>query len=73
MLNDKGLKNMGIIPEVISLPIEIPKENIYNKRIPLEDFPIFLKPYPLDIVIGFLENSHDMLFLHLLKLLLKIR
>lgn len=58
MFNVKGLNNMSIIPEVISPSAEIPKEDIYNKRIYLEDFPIFSKPNPLDVVIGFLENCH---------------
>lgn len=47
MLNSKGLKNTGIITDVTTLPTEISKEFIHNRRIPLEDFPIFLKPYPL--------------------------
>lgn len=41
MFNAKGLKNMGIITDVITPPAEIPKEIIHNRRIPLEDFPIF--------------------------------
>lgn len=58
MFNAKGMNNMGIIPKLIRPPAEIPKEYIYNRRIPLEDFPIFSKPNPLDVVIGFLENFH---------------
>lgn len=58
MFNAKGLKNMGIIPELISSDAKIPKEDIYKKRIPLEEFPIFLKPYPLDVAVGFLEKCH---------------
>lgn len=58
MFNSKGMKNIRIIPEVISLPDEIPKEDVYNKRVPLEYFLIFSKSDPLDIVIGFLESCH---------------
>lgn len=58
MFNVKGLKNLGIIPEAISPHDETPKEDIYNKRIPLEYFPIFSKLNPLDVVIGFMENCH---------------
>lgn len=58
MFNAKGLKNMGIILKVINSPAEILKEYVYNKRIPLEDFPIFSKPGPLDVVVGFLEKCH---------------
>lgn len=56
MLNANGQKNMGIIPELISPPAKIPKGDIYNRRIPLEDFPIFSKLNPLDVIVRFLEN-----------------
>lgn len=48
MLNTKGMKNMGIITDVIIPPAKMPKEVIHNRRIPLEDFPIFSKTYPLE-------------------------
>lgn len=56
MFNAKSLKNMDIITELINLHAEIPKEDICNSRIPLEDFPIFLKPDALDVVIRFFES-----------------
>lgn len=43
---------------MICLPPDIPKEDIYNKRIHLEDFPIFSNPNSLKVAIGFLENFH---------------
>lgn len=58
MLNAKDLKNMGIIFEVITPYAELPKEIIHNRRIHLEYFPIFSKPYPLEEVVGFLEKCH---------------
>lgn len=58
MFDAKGLKNMGII-EAIRPPSEIPKEVVHNRRIPLEDFHIFSNPYPLDVVVGFLEKCHE--------------
>lgn len=58
MFNAKGLKNMSIITEVISPLAEMPKEVIHNRRIPLEDFPIFSRPYPLDTMVGFMEKFH---------------
>lgn len=58
MFNTKGLKNMGVIIDVISHPAEISKEVIHNRRIPLEYFPIFSKPYPLDVMVGFMEKCH---------------
>lgn len=58
VLNAKCIKNMIIISELISPPTEIPKEFLYNRRITLEDFPIFSNPDPLNVVIWFLENYH---------------
>lgn len=58
ILDDKALKNMRIITEVISPPVEFPKDIILNKMISLKDFPIFSKSYPLKEVVEFLEKCH---------------
>lgn len=47
---------MSIITKLKSEPAEIPKEDISNKRIPLEYFSIFSKTNPLDTVIGYLDS-----------------
>lgn len=41
MSNARSLKSMGLISELTSNPAEVSKEAISNRRIPLEDFPIF--------------------------------
>ena len=57
-LDNNGLKNMKIINELISPPVEVSKEEIRNIRIPLNDFPIFSRPYSMDNVVKFLEKCH---------------
>lgn len=56
VFNAKSMKSVGIISEVKIKPTEIPKEDMSNIMIPLEDFSIFLKPYPMDFVIGYLNG-----------------
>lgn len=55
-LNTTSMKNMKIITEVISPSAEVSKEAIRNRRIPLNYFPIFSKPYSLDDVVKFMEK-----------------
>lgn len=57
-LNATSLKNMKNVTEVISPPAEVSKEDIHNRRIPLNDFPIFSKPYSMDNVVKFLDKCH---------------
>lgn len=57
-LKDNGLKNVKIIIEVNSPPAEVSREEIHNRRIPLNDFPIFSKSYSLDDVVKFMGKCH---------------
>lgn len=56
--NVKSLKNMGIVTDLTSPPVEIPKEVICNKRISLEDFPIFSSPEPLDCRVSYYNTNY---------------
>lgn len=57
-LNKNGFKNMEIITDIIIPHAEASKYVIHNRRIPLNDFPIFLKPYSLEDAIEFLDKCH---------------
>lgn len=67
LLNTKGLKKMGIITDVIIPLIEMPKDMVHNKRIPLEDFLVFSTSYSLNDVVKFWRSVMQMLFLLLLR------
>lgn len=54
----KSLKNMGIVTNLTSPSNEIPKELIYNKRIPRENFPIFSNLEPLDCGVNYHINNY---------------
>lgn len=56
MFNARRLKNMSLISEVTNNPVEVPKEAIFNRMIPLEDFPIFTIHDPLNILIDYLDS-----------------
>lgn len=73
VFNTKALKNMGTITEVISPPTQFTKDIILNGMIPLKDFLIFSKPYPLKEVVEFMEKCHVDVFWKLLKLFLRRR
>lgn len=56
--NDKSLKNMGIVTDLTSPTVEIPKEVLYNIRIPLEDFHIFSNPEPMDCGVSYRNSNY---------------
>lgn len=56
MFNAKSLKNTGIITELTSNPAEVTKKAITNRRIPLEDFPIFSKSNPMNVMMNYFAS-----------------
>lgn len=70
MFNSKSMKNMGIISELTSNLDEFPKEAISNRRIPLEDFPIFTKQDLQNVMINYLASCQAGAKIKLLTLLL---
>lgn len=56
MFNARSLKNMGLISELTSNLGCLSKEDISNKRIPLENFTIFTMHGPLNVMIDYLDS-----------------
>lgn len=56
MSSARSMKTMGVIYELTSNHVEVPKEATSNRRIHLEDFPVFTKQDPLNVLLDYLAS-----------------